>query len=99
MEPMTVSYWTLAGSHRGGRTRPRSASRCRVLIGRLRGVIPGMIPAAIARFGAMASRTPASLPSEGLGHARGEPLPEGDLAGGVEVRAHVARLQPLGRDE
>ena len=30
-EPMIVSYWTLAGSQRGGLTRPRSESRCNVL--------------------------------------------------------------------
>src|SRR5262245_52704929 len=29
---MIVSYWTALGSHRGGRTRPRSVSRCRVLM-------------------------------------------------------------------
>src|SRR5271155_4791908 len=29
---MIVSYWTLPGSHRGGLIRPRSVSRCNVLI-------------------------------------------------------------------
>jgi len=41
-----VSYWTWAGSHHGGRTRPRSANRCSVHIKNPRGSHGERIPSA-----------------------------------------------------